>query len=314
MVNVVSKKCEQDECTKQPFFNTKGASKGRFCADHKQEDMVDVINKKCEQIGCTKIPVFNTKGESKRWFCADHKTLDMVDVKNKKCEHDGCTTQPKFNWEGEPKGRFCITHKQDGMINVRAKCCIGPGYQCDTQVTSKAYDGYCLRCFVHLFPDKPVARNHKNKEQAVVTFIESKFPDFTWISDKRIQGGCSKRRPDLFLDMGFQVLVIEVDEHQHTDYSSSCETARTMMLSNDIGERPMAIIRFNPDEYFCSITHTTVKSCWTRHGTTGLVHVSRNNQKQWNQRLDRLQEQVEYWTQEKNVTNKIVEEVYLFYG
>jgi hypothetical protein len=276
MVNVKSKQCEQDGCITRPTFNTKGESKGRFCADHKEPNMVDVISKQCEQIGCTK--------------------------------------QPKFNTEGESKGRFCITHKQDGMINVLAKYCIGPGYQCDTQVYNKAYKGYCLRCFVHLFPDKPVARNYKNKELAVKDFIESKFPDFTWISDKRIEGGCSRRRPDLYLDMGFQVLMIEVDEHQHTDYNCSCENKRKMELSKDIGERPMVIIRFNPDEYFCLTTQQQVKSCWTRHGTTGLVHVSRNNRTRWNQRLERLQEAVEYWTQEAHCTDKTVEEVHLFYG
>jgi hypothetical protein len=315
MVDVKHKKCEQDGCTKRPYFNTKCEYKGRFCAHHKTQYMVDVLHKKCEHDGCATIPLYNVEGESKGRFCADHKQDDMVDVKNKKCEQIGCTKIPAFNVEGESKRRFCADHKQDGMINVLATYCIGPGYPCDTQVySSKVYEGYCLRCFVYLFPDKPVARNYKNKELAVKDFIESKFPDFTWISDKRIQGGCSRRRPDLFLDMGFQVLMIEVDEHQHTDYNCSSENERKMDLSKDIGERPMVIIRFNPDEYFCSITQQQVKSCWTRHGTTGLVHVSRNNRTQWNQRLERLQEVVEYWSQETNCTNKTVEEVHLFYG
>jgi hypothetical protein len=241
MVDVISKKCEQIECTKFPTFNTKGESKARFCADHKQDGMADVKSKKCEHIGCTTRPNFNVEGESTCRFCADHKQDDMVDVISKQCEQDGCIKQPTFNTEGETKARFCITHKQYGMINVMAKYCIGPGYPCDTQAYSKAYDGYCLRCFIHLFPDKPVARNYKNKELAVKDFIESKFPDFTWISDKRIQGGCSKRRPDLFLDIGFQVLMIEVDEHQHTDYNCSCENKRKMELSKDIGGRPYPI-------------------------------------------------------------------------
>jgi hypothetical protein len=315
MVDVKSKQCEQIGCTTTPYFNTEGESKGRFCADHKELNMVDVVSKKCEQNGCTKHPYFNTERESKGRFCADHKQEDMVDVKNKKCEQDGCTKQPHFNVEGESKGRFCVAHKQDGMIDVTATYCIGPGYPCDTIVNkSSPYDGYCLRCFVYLFPDKPIARNHKNKELAVKDFIESNFPDFTWISDKRIQGGCSRRRPDMFLDMGFQVLMIEVDEHQHTDYNCSSENERKMDLSKDIGGRRMVIIRFNPDEYFCLATQQKIKSCWTRHGTTGLVHVSRNNQTKWMHRLECLREQVDYWTQEAHVTDKTVEEVHLFYG
>ena len=38
------------------------------------------------------------------------------------------------------------------------------------------------------------------------------FSDYTWISDKKIYDGCYKRRPDLLLDLGYQVIIIEVDE------------------------------------------------------------------------------------------------------
>jgi hypothetical protein len=70
---------------------------------------------------------------------------------------------------------------------------------------------------MNLFPDKPVSRNYKTKEYAVVEFVKIKFPDLSLISDKIITDGCSKRRPDLFLDLGNQILIIEIDENQHTD-------------------------------------------------------------------------------------------------
>jgi hypothetical protein len=35
--------------------------------------------------------------------------------------------------------------------------------------------------------------------------------DQSWVFDKSIDGGCSKRRPDIFLDMGSEILIIEVD-------------------------------------------------------------------------------------------------------
>ena len=60
---------------------------------------------------------------------------------------------------------------------------------------------------------------------------------------------CSKRRPDLFLDLGYQILIIEIDENQHLDYDCSCENKRIMELSQDVGHKPIVFIRFNPDEY-----------------------------------------------------------------
>ena len=85
---------------------------------------------------------------------------------------------------------------------------------CDTMKNSK-YDNYCLRCFIHLFPDKPNARNYRTKEKFVVDFVIKNFNNFSWISDKKIKDGCSRRRPDLFLDLGFNIIIIEIDENQH---------------------------------------------------------------------------------------------------
>ena len=67
--------------------------------------------------------------------------------------------------------------------------------------------------------------------------------------DKKIQDGCSTRRPDLFLDLGYQIIIIEIDENQHIDYDCSCENKRIMELSQDVGHRPIVFIRFNPDDY-----------------------------------------------------------------
>jgi hypothetical protein len=87
----------------------------------------------------------------------------------------------------------------------------------------KKYDGYCLFCYVNLFPDKELARNYKTKEKYIVDTILKIFPNFTWVWDKKIQDGCSKRRPDLLLDMGFHIIIVEIDENAHIDYDCSCE-------------------------------------------------------------------------------------------
>ena len=136
---------------------------------------------------------------------------------------------------------YCSQHKLEGMVDVKNKTC--KTYLCPIHVNEK-YDGYCLRCYIHLYPDKPVSRNYKTKEYAVVEYVKTKFPSLNWIADKIISGGCSKKRPDLILDLFYQIVIIEVDENQHTDYDCSCENKRVMELSQDLGHRPIIFIRF----------------------------------------------------------------------
>ena len=40
-----------------------------------------------------------------------------------------------------------------------------------------------------MFPDKPVFRNYKTKEFAIVEFIKNKFSMYPWISDKTVIDG-----------------------------------------------------------------------------------------------------------------------------
>ena len=81
---------------------------------------------------------------------------------------------------------------------------------------------------MYTFPDKPISRNYKTKEFAVVEYVKQKFSEYNWISDKIISGGCSRKRPDLLLELEEQIIIIEIDENQHTDYDCSCENKRIM--------------------------------------------------------------------------------------
>jgi hypothetical protein len=192
------------------------------------------------------------------------------------------------------------------MINISAKRC--KTHLCPVQTSNTNYEGYCLRCFINLFPDKPAPRNYKTKEQSVVDFVLSIFDQYDWITDKRIKDGCSKRRPDLLLDMGDQVIIVEIDENQHIDYDCSCENKRTMELSQDINHRPMVFIRFNPDSYYEN--GKSISSCWSIN-KSGICVISKTNTKEWNDRLSALKSQIEYWC--SNRTDKTVEIVQLFY-
>jgi hypothetical protein len=175
---------------------------------------------------------------------------------------------------------------------------------------STKYDGYCLFCYVNLFPDKPVTRNYKTKEKDVVDRILNLFPNLTWICDKKVQDGCSKRRPDLLLDMGTHVIIVEIDENAHTDYDCSCENKRLMEISQDLGHRPIVFIRFNPDDY-TDKDGNKIKSCWKLNRKTGLIGLDQTKKKEWIERINSLVEQINYWI--KNSTNKTIEIIQLFY-
>ena len=161
-----------------------------------------------------------------------------------------------------------------------------------------------------MFPNKPVARNYKTKERSVADFIEQQFPEVPWTAEKTISEGCSKRRPDILLDLGYQVLIIEIDENQHSNYDCSCENKRLMELSRDVGHRPIIFIRFNPDSYIAR--GTKISSCWGNN-MLGLCVVKKNKKSEWINRLTALENQIKYWVHPANKTNKTVEIIQLFY-
>ena len=301
MVDVKNKTCL--ECKKRPSYNNEGMTNALYCTTHKKDGMVDVKSKTC--LDCKKIPTFNKEGESRALFCATHKKDGMINVIGKTCLE--CKKQPVFNKEGESTALYCTTHKKEGMIDVKHKTC--KTYLCSTRVQEK-YDGYCLFCYINLFPDKPTSRNYKTKEYSVVEYVKTRFPDLDWISDKKVSGGCSKRRPDLLLDLGYQVILIEVDENMHIDYDCSCENKRIMELSQDVGHRSIVFIRFNPDEY--EKNGKKITSCWGLD-KKGICVVKKSKNNEWIERLHTLKEHINYWINPENTTNKTIETIQLYY-
>ena len=181
---------------------------------------------------------------------------------------------------------------------------------CETNGNIK-YEGYCMPCFVNNpeNQDKPAMRNYKTKEKDVVDRITQTFTNFTWVADKKVQDGCSRRRPDLLLDMGFHIIIVEVDENKHTDYNCSCENKRLMELSQDLQHRPIVFIRFNPDDY-TNQDGILVKSCW-KLNKLGVMQITKTKQKEWEERIETLKQQIQYWID--NTTEKTIEIIELFY-
>jgi hypothetical protein len=307
MMNVRHPTCIHAGCKKHPNYNTEGNTKGLYCSAHKLDGMLDVNHPKCRHAGCKTRPAFNTQGETNGIYCSAHKLNGMLDVISPTCIHAGCKTQPNYNTEGETKGIYCSAHKLDGMLDVKNPRC--KSSWCSTHVQAK-YDGYCLYCYMHLFPDKPVSRNYKTKEHAVAEFVKTTFQGLTWIADKQVSGGCSKKRPDLLLDLGYQVIIVEIDENQHAVYDCSCENKRIMELSQDVEHTPIVFIRFNPDDY--DENGTKISSCWGLD-KNGICVIKKSKKCEWTQRLNILKDQICYWTNPTNTTNKTIETINLFY-
>ena len=190
----------------------------------------------------------------------------------KKCIENDCEIQPIFNYPNEKNRLYCNTHKLDGMINVKDRRCLTP--LCDTRPSDK-YKGYYFRCFMYMFPNEPITRNYKTKEKAVSDYIQNTFSDEKWICDKQTSG-CSRRRPDLLLDL-YTHVIIEIDENQHTDYDCSCENKRLMELSQDCDHRPIVFIRFNPDSYL-DRDNNKIQSCWSTNKQK-ITQVSKNRKR-----------------------------------
>jgi hypothetical protein len=133
MINVISKRCEYKDCTKQPTFNNTGENVSRFCSDHKLPGMVSMRKDLyCKYKDCDKTGTFGISKNSKKRYCIEHKSSNMIDTRSMLCKYNNCTSQPSFDIVGG-KGKYCATHKLDGMIDVKHKRCencekVNPSY------------------------------------------------------------------------------------------------------------------------------------------------------------------------------------------
>jgi hypothetical protein len=311
MINITEKrKCKEENCNKQPQFNIENEKKGIYCSTHKKENMVNVAEKrKCKEENCNKDSSYGYLNETtnllvnKFEYCAEHKKENMINIKTKRCKEIGCDILgPKFNLANENIGLYCSKHKKEDMINVKDKMCL----ECKITYSNpnSKYKGFCVRCFINLFPNEKISRNYKVKENHMTDFIKSEYKNEVMVFDKQT-GGCSKRRPDCYIDKFTHIVIIECDENQHRD--TSCENKHMMELFQDFGNRPIVFIRFNPDKYITK--NQKIPSSFKMHKSLDVPVV--RDKIEWNNRLQLLKTFINKWLNEipiKEVTNE-----YLFY-
>ena len=309
MVNVKDKRCLHEGCIKIASYNLVGSKEYLYCNEHKLENMVNIKSKKCEFIGCNILPTYNSIGETIKRFCAKHKDDNMIDIKHSKCIEEECKKEAYCNFIGKKERLYCCRHKKIGMVDLTKTICKYNEISNCMSSVGKKFDGYCLRCYIGLFPNESRTINYKTKELKVCEFIRENFKDYTIQFDKIIENGCSKRRPDIYIDMGNYTIIIEVDENQHDTYANICENKRYMEIFRDLGNRPMYLIRFNPDKYYNN-KNELVKSCWS-YNKDGLSIINRTMKDNWKNRLNKLKTTIIYTIE--NVPSKEIDIKYLYY-
>jgi hypothetical protein len=147
------------------------------------------------------------------------------------------------------------------------------------------------------------------KERATVSYIISQFPEYKWVYNRQIYDGVSGMKPDLLLDMGDFLIIVEVDEHQHKKYGLPCEENRMHDILIDNKLRPTIFIRFNTDDYIDK-NNNKIKSPWIYYRQTIKIGDGEYDL-EWNHRLNILCEQIKHCIENK--TDKLIEVIQLFY-
>ena len=126
MVDVRSRRCTVDLCTKRPRFNVEGSKTAVYCKQHAQGGMVNVHVKHCLRDSCSRGASYNIEGSTTAAYCKQHAVEGMVAVRCQCCSHDGCTRLPSWGVPTQGAPTVCAHHKSDivgdRVINFRARC------------------------------------------------------------------------------------------------------------------------------------------------------------------------------------------------
>lgn len=203
---------------------------------------------------CT-YPECNKGADGKTNLCVEHGG-------GKRCTHQDCQKKAQGSTTlciAHGGGRRCTHPECHKSAQGNTTLCIehGGGLRCphcitwpDSRGGRREYDGYCVTCFKHLFPEDPRSRviYAHTKEIRVRNAINEQFEGF--IHDKPLYTGhcdCTmRRRIDHRKLIGATLLCIETDEFAHRKYDPKDEEIRYDDLFM-VHSGKWIFIRFNPD-------------------------------------------------------------------
>lgn len=295
--------CITEGCEHSKMYGYESDGKRLVCFDHIETLSVvedDAIVNCISTRTCKLHKRIARFGYDETTHCFECKTDDMKKL-TKLCEFEDCHRQPRFGIEwGKPT--HCGRHQNEYMTDVKTKRC---ETCCSSSMSNvKDYKPNCARCHFYLNPDDPRIRNYKTKEHTFMIPLKDIYPDI--VLDKKIDGGCSRRRPDGLIDVLTHGIVVEIDENSHVGYDSTCENRRMMEIFQDLGSRPVVIIRLNPDGYIEN--GKKIHSVFTKT-TAGTLKV--RYQSEFNRRFEKLNTSIKEAMH--TIPNKTVTVIQLFF-
>jgi hypothetical protein len=212
--------------------------------------------------------------------------VDNTNLQYNPCKYS--TLRHLYN-EGFVLVEKCNVHKENGMINLIdndvCKSCflkkINKNKNKNKNNNNK-YNNMCIECHNKINNDEI---NYKNKEISVKKYLIDSIPEYNFINDKRIKFSIElPYRPDFQLEINNKLIIIEVDETQHTKYNTDEEEKRNILIKNacEINNKKIAIIRFNPDNY--KKDGQVITSPWKKNKI--------QNEDEWMNRLNALKETI----------------------
>lgn len=274
MTNITSPKCEVDECNEYARCsfpkggttrckihilegmrshtpkrimcekcNAKNANFGNVkdvplrCSNCAQgTTMTDVMKKRCEK--CDSGAYFGTPG-LRPTRCAKHRLTGFIPNPRTRCKHEKkCTNMAMF---GDSKPKRCHAHREETDINFTERPC----KNCNlSYILNK--DDLCEFCVP--LDGQIVKSKRLEKQNRIQVLLDKHSFDYTTCDKILDKGECVKYRPDFIFFRGGRVVILEVDENQHSSYAQNCENARMINISQALFSQ-VIFIRYNPDNY-----------------------------------------------------------------
>ena len=173
----------------------------------------------------------------------------MITSPRKKCVIDDCISLAIY---GIYKQYHCDEHREDGEYNLVERLC-----KCG-RIDILNREGVCVSFCSYEKEDQIMKRHIKKKEELIGKLLEREFPELVFTRDKTVDTMCSMARPDFMYDFHTHVIVIEVDENQHSGYVSCGNTVDERMrterrrmfgIFQTFGGSPVIFLRYNPDSF-----------------------------------------------------------------
>ena len=201
----------------------------------------------------------------------------MIDVRHKTCER--CAVTASFGYPGQGLS-YCATHKRPGTkVRPSRKCSECAEYATHGVTTAERCETHCLRGDANLVEQLCKHCNLPNivnadalcndccawlggkvpklaKQREVVQFLDVQLDEYPYSSvdktplDLKACGG--KERPDVLWGLDVlldRIVILEVDENQHSDRPCECEQTRMINISQAMGCQTTIWIRYNPDSF-----------------------------------------------------------------